>query len=63
MPDLYYGNAAGRVVGPYHPDELGARSRAMRTLGQQVYEIKATSYEEARGRLLAHIVKEKEKQA
>lgn len=54
MKGIYYG--AGRnVIGPYHPEEIRARSAAqhiMRQSGRQVYEIKAESYEDARRKLL-----------
>jgi hypothetical protein len=53
--EIYYG-AGHTVVGPYHPDEIGARARAqylLRQPGRQVYEIKASSYEDARRKLAA----------
>lgn len=54
MSEIYYG-AGHNVIGPYHPEELSARAHAqhlMRQSGRQVYEIKATSYEDARRKLL-----------
>lgn len=52
---IFYGTPRGKVLGPYHPDELGARSRAIKTLngreGLPVYMIRAATYEEARRKL------------
>lgn len=54
MSEIYYGSGRHTVVGPYRPEEISARARAMAMLrrGGQVYEIKATSYEDARRKLL-----------
>ena len=55
MSDIYYGvERTALVIGPYHPDEFSARARAQHLLrgAGQVYEIKATSYEDARRKLL-----------
>lgn len=58
MPELiFYGTPGGKLVGPYHPDEMGARSRAVHMLngreGRPVYMIRANTYEEARRKLPA----------
>lgn len=53
MNGIYYG-AGYNVVGPYLPEEIRARAHArhlMRQSGSQVYEIKASSYEDARRKL------------
>jgi hypothetical protein len=53
MKGIYYGSGY-EVLGPYHPDEVRARAAAqalLRGKGQQMYEIKATSYEDARRKL------------
>lgn len=55
--DIYYGSGT-TVLGPYHPDEFRARVNAKRMLqgdGRQLYEIKATSYEDARRKLLREV--------
>lgn len=49
---IFYGLAGGtQVLGPYHPDEMSARARAVHALngrGRAVYMIRANTYEEAR---------------
>lgn len=52
--DIYYG-AGFNVIGPYHEDEFNARRYARQIMGQsgrQVYHIVASSYQEARAKLL-----------
>jgi hypothetical protein len=57
MADLmFYGVKGGKVIGPYHPDEFGARARAVAHLrrqyrGQDVFTIAADTYEEARRKI------------
>lgn len=57
MNEIYYGVGRHTVIGPYHPDEVFARARAQALLRadkreRQVFEIKASSYEDARRKLL-----------
>lgn len=55
MNEIYYGVGRQTVLGPYHPEELSARARGKALLGacgEQVYEIRASSYEDARRKLL-----------
>lgn len=55
MKDIYYGVGRSTVIGPYSSDEDSARVRVqylVRVSGQQVHEIKAASYEDARRKLL-----------
>lgn len=59
MSEIYYG-AGATVLGPYHLDELAARANAVGALGRdgrQVYEIKASSYEDARAKLLREVTR------
>ena len=54
MNKIYYG-AGHIVIGPYGADEISARARVMAFLrrdDRQVYEIKATSYQDARRKLM-----------
>jgi hypothetical protein len=56
MADLiFYGTPGGKLVGPYHPDEMFARANAIKLLngrsGLPVYMIKADTYEQARRKL------------
>lgn len=52
---IFYATPGGRIVGPYHPDEVSARARAIKILngreGLPVYMIRADTYEEARRKL------------
>jgi hypothetical protein len=58
MADLIFygvkeGKNAGRVFGPYHPDEMRARASCVRALrGEDVYMIYAETYEQARRKLV-----------
>lgn len=58
---IYYG-VGSTVIGPYHPDEIGARAHAQNLLrragdqtGQAVYELHADSWEHAKRRLALQI--------
>lgn len=60
MNGIYYGAGRHTVIGPYHPDEFSARARCVAALRRQltaedVYEIRATSYEDARRKLLRRV--------
>ena len=53
---LFYGVKGGKIIGPYHPDELGARMRAVAFLrrahrGRDVFMVHAHDYTDARRKL------------
>lgn len=58
MSDLvFYGSPGGRLLGPYHPDEMSARANAVHALngnGVPVYLIHADTYEDAYRKLASH---------
>lgn len=54
MSDFIFYGSGERILGPYHPDEMSARARAVRLLngkGHEVYMIRANTYEEARRKM------------